>query len=603
MVAITWEQCTDLSLTPKSLGACAIAMFAICKSQLHKPPPTNSNSRKKVAPRASLTSATCCVATAAYTHTYVERYGWPGYSDYMEWMPSCKQTMLWTAGGLAGTMLWVAVDEKLRRSCKVMWLGTKIWWKYLMLDNAHTDKENPEYLSAKSQLHSEQATESLAVIKELQGYYIKMAQTMVGAGVLPPEYEQVYRELLENCPHKDIEEIKAILLRTGIDQTDVFEQFDETPVGAASIGQVHLATLKGGQRVAVKVQYPEVEKYFKMDLAASELLMLCSGYGSAGKDMMEGIASSFEAEFDYTKEAKLQLGCYKNLPAVDHVSIPQVFEEHSNKKVLCMAIASGKSLVSSYPQLIEMWATVANQTVEEYTATATQSFMAEMAKPQFIFDSSNGATVLRALFDIHTDQIFVHGLFNSDPHAGNIFIDMEQNCKLGLIDYGAACEINPDDFYIDPRYLFAMIIVEVFNNLNKSKLDDADHDVLFKAVTKLGLNASGKAENVKKYVLAYTYVMFGYAYSDANNVVLKHIGIPEDSLGLGPLDMYVGSIATPTEMSAELCMLQRCTMVLLGVAALMGVTGVCAADVLKRAADDYLQTDAAISAAKLFNDN
>ena len=51
-----------------------------------------------------------------------------------------------------------------------MWLGTKIWWKYLMLDNAHTDKENPEYLSAKSQLHSEQATESLAVIKELQGY-------------------------------------------------------------------------------------------------------------------------------------------------------------------------------------------------------------------------------------------------------------------------------------------------------------------------------------------------------------------------------------------------------------------------------------------------
>jgi hypothetical protein len=147
------------------------------------------------------------------------------------------------------------------------------------------------------------------------------------------------------------------------------------------------------------------------------------------------------------------------------------------------------------------------------------------------------------------------------------------------------------------------IIVEVFNNLNKSKLDDADHDVLFKAVTKLGLNASGKAENVKKYVLAYTYVMFGYAYSDANNAVLKHIGIPEDSLGLGPLDMYVGSIATPTEMSAELCMLQRCTMVLLGVAALMGVTGVCAADVLKRAADDYLQTDAAISAAKLFNDN
>ena len=40
--------------------------------------------------------------------------------------------------------------------------------------------------------------------------------------------------------------------------------------------------------------------------------------------MMEGIASSFEAEFDYTKEAKLQLGCYKNLPAVDYVSIPQV---------------------------------------------------------------------------------------------------------------------------------------------------------------------------------------------------------------------------------------------------------------------------------------
>ena len=143
--------------------------------------------------------------------------------------------------------------------------------------------------------------------------------------------------------------------------------------------------------------------------------------------------------------------------------------------------------------------------------------------------------------------------------------------------------------------------MEVLNNLKKDKLCDTDHDVLYKAMTKLGFDASGKAANVKKYVLAYTYVMFGYAYSDANNVVFKHIGIPEDQMGLGPLDMYLGMIATPTEMGAELCMLQRCTMCLLGVATLFGVTGICVAEAFKRSAEEYLQTDSAARATKLFN--
>ena len=108
-----------------------------------------------------------------------------------------------------------------------------------------------------------------------------------------------------------------------------------------------------------------------------------------------------------------------------------MLEEHSTKKVLCMEIAPGDSLISVHPALVQMWAAAAGQTVEQYTGTATNNFMAEMAKLQLRFDPNDGATVLRALFDIHTDQIFVDSLFNSDPHAGNLFIDMKHSCRLG----------------------------------------------------------------------------------------------------------------------------------------------------------------------------
>ena len=65
-----------------------------------------------------------------------------------------------------------------------------------------------------------------------------MAQTMVGSGMLPEEYSRVYQELLEECPRRDIGEVKQLMHQMGIELSDVFEQFDDLPVGAASIGQV-----------------------------------------------------------------------------------------------------------------------------------------------------------------------------------------------------------------------------------------------------------------------------------------------------------------------------------------------------------------------------
>ena len=80
-------------------------------------------------------------------------------------------------------------------------------------------------------------------------YYIKAAQMMCGIGILPEAYEDELKILLDAVPHRDTALIKGIIEKElGAAVGDIFSSFRDTPIGAASIGQVHLATLKDSGR-------------------------------------------------------------------------------------------------------------------------------------------------------------------------------------------------------------------------------------------------------------------------------------------------------------------------------------------------------------------
>jgi hypothetical protein len=143
------------------------------------------------------------------------------------------------------------------------------------MSESYSTKE--EKAAALNALHTVYAPETLRIVLEMKGYYIKAAQMMCGVGMLPGAFEDELKVLLDDVPPRPTALIKSIIeeeLGSRVDE--VFETFRDEPIGCASIGQVHLATLKGSaQKVVVKVQYPEVEAFFRLDLLTIKFLCGC----------------------------------------------------------------------------------------------------------------------------------------------------------------------------------------------------------------------------------------------------------------------------------------------------------------------------------------
>ena len=138
---------------------------------------------------------------------------------------------------------------------------------------------------------------------------------MCGTGMLPDAYEDALKCLLDDVPPRDTALIKSIIeSEFSAPLGDVFETFGDAPIGAASIGQVHLATLKGsGQRVVVKVQYPEVEGFFRLDLLTIKTLCGYMMPDNKTDKMFDEVGKSFASEFDYRLEARNLRVCASNL--------------------------------------------------------------------------------------------------------------------------------------------------------------------------------------------------------------------------------------------------------------------------------------------------
>ena len=109
----------------------------------------------------------------------------------------------------------------------------------------------------------------MCTYQDLQGFYVKSGQ-MCAANIgnaFPPIWQETMSPLQDECPARPFDVVKSIVeSEFGKDLNEMFSSFEETPIGAASIGQVHRATLKDGSQVVVKVMYPGVEDVFRGDV-------------------------------------------------------------------------------------------------------------------------------------------------------------------------------------------------------------------------------------------------------------------------------------------------------------------------------------------------
>lgn len=254
---------------------------------------------------------------------------------------------------------------------------------------------------------SEAAVRFRRVLEDLGPTFVKLGQVMsTRPDVVPIEFVNELKHLQDNVPKLEFEAIRAQVEQSlGCELEDVYVDFAPDPIGAASIGQVHRATLKeGGDEVVVKVQRPDIEGTIRADLdILSTLARLLEAtieevelYSPTG--IVKEFAQALLKELDFTRESENVKEFGKNFADVEFVKVPRIYEEWTTERVLTMEFIRGDNL-----SVIEG-------------------------------GSERASRVLDRLLDTVVKMVLYDGFFHGDPHPGNIFV-LEDD-TLVFIDFG-----------------------------------------------------------------------------------------------------------------------------------------------------------------------
>ncbi|MCB9595498.1 MAG: phosphotransferase [Sandaracinaceae bacterium] len=249
-----------------------------------------------------------------------------------------------------------------------------------------------------------------AYFEELGPTYVKLGQILsTRPDLIPREFVEEFKKLQDDVRPIAFDDVKATVeAELGAPLTERFASFDEAPLAAASIGQVHRATLPDGRAVAVKVQRPGIEASIRADLAILYDVARLLGNLSSISDMADPtlIVREFErsilAEVDFTSEARLHDEFRKNLSRFgEEVRIAEVDWDRTTPRVLTMEFFDG----------------------------------VKVSDTQLLDEKGHDRTALAGLITrVTLHSVFNDGLFHADPHPGNLLVLPDG--ALALIDFG-----------------------------------------------------------------------------------------------------------------------------------------------------------------------
>ncbi|WP_175417251.1 AarF/ABC1/UbiB kinase family protein [Arthrobacter sp. 24S4-2] len=258
-------------------------------------------------------------------------------------------------------------------------------------------------------------------LEEAGATFVKFGQMLsTRPDLLPPEYITELSRLQQHVAPVPWDQVRQILEEdAGRPVAEVFADFDEIPLAAASIGQVHRATLHDGSRVAVKVQRPNIRHKVSLDLDIAvrigRKLEKSTAFGrSLGTEALAlGFAENLREELDYEQEARniiaLRTAVARH-PEDVRVVIPFHVPELCTSRVLVMEMLDGR--------------TFSDPATARSMETGTRTTYA--------------ARLMRSLLR----QIMIDGTFHADPHPGNIIVLTDG--RLGLVDFGSVGRLDHD---------------------------------------------------------------------------------------------------------------------------------------------------------------
>ena len=271
-------------------------------------------------------------------------------------------------------------------------------------------------LSNKSEDEDFEVSDLRYAMEELGPAFIKLGQLLATRpDLVGNEIADDLKLLRDNTPTTPFDEMRVVIEEElGKPLEEVYSEFNEEPLGSASIGQVYKATLKeSGEEVAVKVQKPGI-----YDIIVPDVKILNNLAGTVDKYVtksrtfnLPAMAKEFERsifkELDYMEEVRNLSKIRNNFKDVDYIKFPEVYQENCTSKVITMELIDGYELPELYGKEIEG---INNTEIAQY---GTQSYL---------------------------KQVLIDGFFHADPHPGNLFVTHDN--KLCYIDFGMVGIVN-----------------------------------------------------------------------------------------------------------------------------------------------------------------
>jgi ubiquinone biosynthesis protein len=265
----------------------------------------------------------------------------------------------------------------------------------------HPDEMSPATIASADELAKD--------LEHLGPTFIKLGQLLsTRADLLPNAYLDALTVLQDRIEPFKFEEVERIVSgELGVRISKAFSDFEPSPIAAASLSQVHRATMRDGREVVVKVQRPNIRDLIVDDLEAlGEIAHFLDARTELGRryefeNMLSDLRKSLLRELDFTVEAQNLIKISDNLEEFENIVVPEPIGDFTTTRVLTMEFIVGKKITDLNPlRLMEIDA-------------------------QGLADE---------LFRAYLKQILVDGLFHADPHPGNVFLT--QDDQIALLDLG-----------------------------------------------------------------------------------------------------------------------------------------------------------------------
>jgi ubiquinone biosynthesis protein len=300
-----------------------------------------------------------------------------------------------------------------RRIARAYWLTFSILAGYAWLRLLRPVLGPSLYATRVVERHRRTSRRVVRTILELDGLFIKVGQLIsILTNFLPEEFRRDLEQLQDRVPPRPLEEVtERIRAELGAAPEELFASFDPQPIASASLAQVHVATLKDGRKVAVKVQHRRIEETARLDLEALRGIMGIVQFFTRLRGLEsyhQDISQMVQEELDFAREARSIEIIAEHFRDDPSIGVPAVIHELSSRRVLTTEFVEGTKVTN--------FAELERQGIDR--------------------------TVLaQRILEAYCQMVFVDGVYHADPHPGNIIV--RPDGSVVFVDFGAVGRLAP----------------------------------------------------------------------------------------------------------------------------------------------------------------